>query len=301
MAAYNAEDASPTLFFSSIAPLPEYPGRVVQQEWLRDIAARDRRGHVALCCHDLDAAERHFSEALHLRQQAGASAHPGLPQAFGRLGIVALRRGDPMRAEAMFDLGLEIARALRSHLTPQDAMLLQNLGVAARRLGHLDEAEGHHAGALAIKVQALGWAHPSVAITLGSLGVLFLLQHRPTEALRHFERALKIALRVSGDRSTGVARWQLGRGCAHLQRGDHEQAERCFSAAIAVYELLPGARTPLASTRMHLADARWRRAPAEARHLAEAALSDYRASAHPDRRQLRRMQTWLEGHVEHAA
>jgi len=301
MAAFTAEDASPTLFFSPVAPRCEPLARGEHQDVLRAVAARNRRGHVALCSGDLDAAERYFREALDLRQNAGASAHPGLPQAFGRLGIVAFRRGDLTRAETLFELGLEVARALRPRLTRQDAMLLQNLGVTARRLGRLDEAEGRHAGALSIKVQALGWAHPSVAITLGSLGVLFLLQRRPGAALQHLARARDIAARVSGEGSTCAARWQLLCGCAHLQRGDHDRAERSFAAAVATYELLPGAKTPLAAARLRLATARWRLAPAAARRLAADALADYAASAHPDPRQLQRMRTWLESHVEQAA
>lgn len=301
MTACAAEDQSPTLFYSSVSPLLGHPRRGDQAEMLRTIAACNRRGHVALCNRDLDAAEQHFRDALELRQRAGASAHLGLPQAFGRLGVVAVHRGDLSRAETLFELGLEVARALRSRLTPADAMILQNLGVVARRLGRFADAESRHAGALSIKVQALGWMHPSVATTLGSLGVLSLLQRHPAEALERFKHALEIATSVSGERSTCVAQLQLGCGCAHVQLGRDDQAERCFAAAVAVYETIPGSSAPLARSRLHLADARWRRDPAGARRLAQATLTDHLTSAHPDPQQLRCMHTWLEGHVEHAA
>lgn len=301
MTMQTAEDLSPTLFFSPVSPLPAHAGHGEQAEVMRTIAARERRGQVALCSRDLDAAELFFGQALELRQRAGACGHPGLPQAFGHLGVVAVHRGDLTRAETLFELGLEVARAIRARLTPQDAMLLQNLGVVARRLGRLDEAEGRLAGALSIKVQALGWAHPTVATTLGSLGLLLLLRHRFEEALERFEQAQEITARTSGEHSTCMARWYLGSGSAHLQGGRHEQAEQCFAAAVAVYQSVPGAGAALARARLCLADARWPRDPANARRLAEHALADYLAGAHPELRQLRRIHTWLEGHIEQAA
>lgn len=301
MTAYTADDLSPTLFYSPVAPLREHAGHGERAGVLRDIAARERRGHVALCSRDLAAAELYFTQALELRQRAGAWAHPGLPQIFGLLGVVAARRDDLHRAGILFELGLEVARTLRTRLTADDAMLLQNLGVVARRLGELDEAESHHAAALAIKIEALGPAHPSVATTLGSLGALLLQRGRFAEALGHFERAREIAARVGGEGSTCVAQWQLGSGNAHLQLGQNLQAERCFAAAADVYEAIPGAATRLAKSRMHLAQARWYRDPRGARRLVEHALHEYMSGARSDQRQVCRMQTWLEAHIERAA
>ena len=301
MTAYTADDLSPTLFYSPVAPLREHAGHGERAGVLREIAARERRGHVALCSRDLDAAELHFTQVLELRQRAGAWAHSGLPHVFGLLGVVAARRDDLHRAGILFELGLEVARALRTRLTAEDAMLLQNLGVVARRLGQLDEAEIHHEAALAIKVQELGATHPSVATTLGSLGALLLLRGRFVEALAQFERARELAVRASGAGSTSVAQWQLGSGSAHLQLGHHAQAEFCFAAAVDVYEAIPGAATQLAKSRMHLAQARWHRDPCGARRLAEHALHEYMSGARPELGQVSRMQMWLQGHIERAA
>lgn len=278
---------SPTL---ASAALPRTRGADPVPESVQSL---DRRGYVALGSGELAAAEQHFRRALQRRQRASGAERQGLPQAFGRLGLVAVHRGDLEAAQSLFELGVELARALRPRLLVDDAMLLQNLGLA-RRCGRLDEAERLHAEALAIKVASLGWSHPCVATTLTSQGYLALLRRRCAEALDCFERARMILERADGELSPDLAHVLMGAGRAHLHLAQAAAAERAFAAALQIRERLLAPVAQRSRSRFALACARWPRAPASARALAERALRDYATSRRPDPRLLQRMRAWLE-------
>ncbi|PCC70519.1 Tetratricopeptide repeat-containing protein [Nannocystis exedens] len=291
-----ADDASPTLFFSPVSAPVAGPESPVDERDADDLAAEERRGQVALGNRDLVAAEQHFRRALQLRQRCGGVARLGLPQAFGRLGVVAVYRGDLDHAKALFELGLELARALRPSLGVEDATLLHNLGFIARRRGQLQEAESCFVGALAIKVRVLGWAHASVATTLTSHGSVLLRQRRAAEALAHLERALLIFERCSGEAGPGLALVLMARGEAHLLLGQRDAAERSFVDALAVVASMPAPAALLVRGHFLLARARWPRDPAAARASAlearRRALDDRRG--HPAR--VRVIDEWLAAH-----
>lgn len=212
-------DESPTLYFSPVSQLTEVRAFAADPELLRRISASDRRGQVALGSGDLAGAEACFAESLELRQRGGSAAQAGMPQAFGRLAVVALRRGQTQRARDLFELGLEIARALRTQLSADDAMLLQNLGYIARMAGDLDEAERCYASALSIKLLAVGERHSTVATTLCSQGMVLLRRGCPEAALAKFERAREIHEAATGTLSAGLGHVHMGTGSALLKLG----------------------------------------------------------------------------------
>lgn len=290
---HSPSDESPTLYFSPLSQLPQVRALAADPALLRQIAASDRAGQVALGSGDVAGAERAFAASLELRQRGNSEAQAGLPQAFGRLAVVALRRGQGHRARDLFELGLDIARALRTQLSVDDAMLLQNLGYIARMAGDLDEAERCYASALSIKLLAVGELHPTVATTLCSQGMVLLRRDLPAAALEKFARARQIHEAATGTLSAGLGHVHMGSGSALLRLGRFAEAERSFGQALAVHEALPVARTVIARSRFFLARARWHRDPVGARGLAEQALGEYSRDPRSDPRPLAIMRAWL--------
>ncbi len=291
---HSPSDESPTLYFSPLSQLPNVRVLADDPELLVRIAASDRLGQVALSSGDLAGAEAAFAVSLEMRQRGSSTAQAGLPQAFGRLAVVALRRGQGHRARDLFELGLEIARALRTQLSADDAMLLQNLGYIARMAGDLDEAERCYASALSIKLLVVGESHSTVATTLCSQGMVLLRRGCPAAALLKFERAREIHQAATGALSAGLGHVHMGAGSALLKLGRAAEAERSFELALSVHEALPAARTQIARSRFFLARARWHRDPASARELAEQAIGEYCQDPRSDPRPLAIMRAWLE-------
>lgn len=291
---HSSHDESPTLYFSPRSQLTHVRAFAEDRALLERITASDRLGQVALASGDLAGAERAFSEALELRQRGGGSAQAGLPQAFGRLAIVALRGGQVARARDLFDLGMEIARALRTQLNVEDAMLLQNLGFIARMVGDLEEAERCYASALSIKLGVVGEAHPTVATTLCSQGMVLLRRGCPAAALLKLERAREIHEAATGGVSVGLGHALTGIGSALLRLERFAEAESCFRRALAIHEAIPVGRVRVARTRFFLARAVWRRDPHGARELVAQAIQEYGQDPRDDSRPLDIMRAWLE-------
>src|SRR5688572_8161490 len=107
---YDTAEESPTMYFS---PVSTATRQDVLADVVAEIRALERRGQVALSSGHRNAAEELFREASALRQRAGGAALSGLPQTFGRLGLVAVHRGDLQQAQDLFELGLDLARAQR--------------------------------------------------------------------------------------------------------------------------------------------------------------------------------------------
>ena len=290
------DDELPTMFYSRFASaaMPE------EQRVPEAVQQLARRGYVALSSGDLDAAECCFQEASVL-QQADGPARSGMPQAFGRLGLVAAHRGDLPRAHDLFDLGLELARAQRTRLTAEDAMLLHNLGVVARMRGRHEEAARHYTGALAIKVAVLGADHPNVATTLAGLGFTLLQLRRPADALGHLERARRL-LSASTDASTLVmARALLGIGHAQLQLARPGPAELRMREALALAESLHATTAQLARHRFGLACACWYRDADAGLALAARALGEAHRARPRDERLSVQINAWLDRRTTRAA
>src|SRR5690606_5345468 len=79
-----------------------------------EVEELERLGQSALSEGRLDEAEAQFRRALQRRQGAGLGGQHGLPQAFGRLGMVAVARGDKEGARELFELGVDLARGVRA-------------------------------------------------------------------------------------------------------------------------------------------------------------------------------------------
>lgn len=298
----DLSDEPPTLFYSPVASTPIAHGDTHENRTqLAEADALDRLGYVALGSGRLDEAELHFQAALKARQEGGPAAHEDLPQAFGRLGLVATVRRDLPRARTLFELGLELARAIHQRLTAMDAMLLHNLGCIARARGVFNEAEDYFRGALGIKRTELGPAHPSVATTMASLGAVYLHLDCDERALALFQEARQIFERTWGGQSSGLARVLVGEGRVYLNTDRAAAAEARLRRALEIQEALLTPAAQLGRTRFLLARALFARDPVEARLTAERALLDHQCAAHPQSRATSMIRTWLEEHTSHAA
>ena len=165
---------------------------------------------------------------------AALADDPNQPDALHLVGLVALRRGDPRKAEAMIgqavafrpseaayhaslaqvcqvlgqvDRGIECCRAA-CRLQPDRPDYHYNLGLSLMARGDLDAAIDHLRGAIGLKPD-FAWAH-------NNLGNALLLKGEKAAALDHLRQAVRL------DPSSAQAHSNLG--SALLNLGEHHAA-----------------------------------------------------------------------------
>lgn len=193
---------------------------------------------------DFEAAERHYAQALELRERAFGTQDFRTAMARGDHAKAMQRRGLFREAEAEQRRSLAQLEAFLGPEHPQVAVEYNNLGITLRALGRLDEAEAASRHALRLREAALGPAHPEVATSWQNLGNVHFDQGRYEEAEVEHRRALELRRTIHGDQSVKVAdsHNNLG-GILHMQ-GRLEEAEAEHRVALRVREDLLGSDHP---------------------------------------------------------
>jgi DNA-binding SARP family transcriptional activator/Tfp pilus assembly protein PilF len=138
----------------------------------------------------LDEALRVYRRHLFLARQSGDDYQ--VAQAFGHIGAVRIRRGEPRQAIRLIQASLAVKR--RAGIRLGVAESLNDLGCAHRSLGHLAEAERLHRLA---REEATALGHVSIDnLTLNDLGLTLARAGRRSEALDTHEQALALATRT---------------------------------------------------------------------------------------------------------
>jgi tetratricopeptide (TPR) repeat protein len=150
---------------------------------------------------------------------------------------------------------LERAQASASDASDDDALaeVLKQLGSVLLLKGDIARAVREYQRSLAL-YEALGDVLGQ-ANSLNNIGAAFRRQSRLVEALEAYERSLAIRERI-GDQ-LGITHSRNNLGEVHFLRGDLEQAERNFSAAVTVAEAIRYvglARVGLGATRVERGD-----------------------------------------------
>jgi tetratricopeptide (TPR) repeat protein len=147
----------------------------------------------------LDEAIRIYRLHLFLARQSGD--HYQVAQAFGHIGAVRVRRGEPRQAVRLIEASLAVKR--RNGIRLGVAESLNDLGCAHRSLGHFAEAERLHRLA---RKEATDLGHVSIDIVaVNDLGLTLALAGRPAEALQAHEQALAHATRTANPYEQGRA------------------------------------------------------------------------------------------------
>jgi DNA-binding SARP family transcriptional activator/tetratricopeptide (TPR) repeat protein len=147
----------------------------------------------------LDEALRVYRRHLFLARQGGDAYQ--VAQAFGHIGAVRIRRGDPRQAIRLIQASLAVKR--RAGIRLGVAESLNDLGCAHRSLGHLAEAERLHRLA---REEATAIGHVSIDnLALNDLGLTLARAGRRSEALDTYEQALALATRTGNPYEQGRA------------------------------------------------------------------------------------------------
>jgi DNA-binding winged helix-turn-helix (wHTH) protein/tetratricopeptide (TPR) repeat protein len=215
----------------------------------------------------LDEAERYFDEARAKFEAIDRRAN--LAAAYGNLGILADNRRDYVTARRYYE------RALALYLTEGErageSAVYSNLAVIERKLGNMDAAATLQRRA--VDLQRRIGLNQMLVFSLAHLGEIERERGRWNEARAAIDESLQFAQLARdrlGEADALAARAALARDFERL-----DDAATDLRAAYSIYEDL-GNPAGLARTALRLIDVTKTGAPAEARALAEKALSHAR-------------------------
>ena len=194
-----------------------------------------------------DEAERLATQA----RDAAASADylRGQARAINNLGVIARRRGDPVRAVELFTRSLAIQQQRGD--AADIAMALNNLGfVYSTDLGDFEQSLQHHMEAVAIRERLNRPA--DLALSLNNIGVLYTSLGEHDRALEHLERALE--LREAHDSPLRAAGTLSNIGEVLLAEGDATGALERFRRVLELREAA-GARSAAVEARINVGHA----------------------------------------------
>lgn len=174
---------------------------------------------------DYEEVERLTTEELKIHR--GDSGYEA--SRLGRLGFVAVSRGDLDSAEKCFRDALEIER--RIGRAEGEAEQLANLGEIAHKRGDLDIAEAHFREALRIDRNLA--RHRAMASRLGKLGMIARERGDLDAAEQHFSDSLSIERSRGTLEGIAIDLGQLGN--IALERGDLDTAERLHRESLQMF------------------------------------------------------------------
>jgi len=215
----------------------------------------------------LDQAEQHFEAAREKYERIDRRAN--LAAAYGNLGILADNRRDFAKARHYYE------RALALYLTEGErageSAVYSNLAVIERKLGNMDAAAMLQQRAVDLQ-QRIG-LNQMLVFSLAHLGEIERERGNWSEAGAAIEESLKYA-QLARDR-VGEAGALAARAALAQEFEQFEDASADLRAAYHIYEEL-GNPVGLVHTALRLIEVTKAAAPADARALAETALSHAR-------------------------
>lgn len=190
-----------------------------------------------------DEAERHYTEALRLRE-ATPRARGSEWSSLNGLSMVRLRQGDPKQALRDGQAALASLESVMGSEHPYVAQVLNNIGAAAQMIGDYPRAHEYLLRALRIKRQALGEGHPELGSTLLNLGSVEWALGQHDDALHRYERSIEIRERALGPEHVTVADGLFNLGLSLMELARHTEALAHFRRAHALYRAAHGDRHP---------------------------------------------------------
>jgi tetratricopeptide (TPR) repeat protein len=155
---------------------------------------------------------------------------PGMGSTYHQLGLLAQRRGEVVEAERLYRLSLEIAE--RVGVQQGMASIYHQLGMLAQDRGDVAEAEQLYRQSLQIEERVGN--QPGMAISYHQLGVLAQLRGDVAEAERLYRQSLQIEERVGNQPGMASSYHQLG--MVAQDRGDVVEAERLYRLSLEIAE-----------------------------------------------------------------
>lgn len=194
-----------------------------------------------------------FARAFELFKVQRGPNHPMLGQMLGDIAGIYSRKGEHQLALETVKRALAILEANAER--PQAmAYTLSIKGEVLMNLGEYDEALRYLSRALSMDRETFGQQHRYVAGYLTSIGDVFARQARWTKAREHYEEALRIYGKSSGEEGSTRTLHGLGVVLGHLEQ--KEAAEKVLREAVRARRQ-DGTSEDVADSLFALADVLW--------------------------------------------
>jgi eukaryotic-like serine/threonine-protein kinase len=249
-----------------LAPLRDGPPPELEMDWS---SVLDALGQAYLATDRPDAAIEAWTAARE-GLPAGASSQRIAPL-LANLGAANVRANRYARGIELYEEALALV-----HDIPAWASAIRgNLAVVRRLSGDTEGAQQLQVQALEQATAIYGGDHPAVCNHLDELGILARLRGDHDEALDRLERARTIRTKHFGPDQPPVAETLTQIGKVWLAAGEPEKAAESLTKALAIRTEHRAAPIDLAETKLALAHALAKSAPARARDLAAEARTDF--------------------------
>jgi tetratricopeptide (TPR) repeat protein len=206
-------------------------------------------GSLTLQRSDPERARDFYRQALEVFPRPEDRRHPIAIAILGDYAVAFSRSGDYVRAEALQQEALPLAREVVGPQTMTVANILNNLATSQANLGHHRDAEETFRSSFDIHLALLGSDHWQTRNVARNIGRVLELQRRYAEALPWMDRARPQRSGAVDEDARGVQRAQRAQVLFRVGRREEALAEA--AAAVSGLERYRGADAP-----MRLAQAR---------------------------------------------
>ncbi|MDZ4700496.1 MAG: CHAT domain-containing tetratricopeptide repeat protein [Rhodothermales bacterium] len=197
---------------------------------------------------DLDAVERHFFDALRIRETLFGAESPRVAESHHHIGLYHHLKGDLEQAKAHYEQRLALTTALSVSDSMGIARTHNNLASIYSNLGNIDLALASHQQALQIRLAVLPVHHNDMASTYHNLGNVYLVLHDYEQSLRYFQQAITIREVLFGKTHIDIAGGYYSIARVHIYEEKYDRAIEYLDHALATLDTQQYMRHPL----MHL-------------------------------------------------
>ncbi|MBK8263019.1 MAG: serine/threonine protein kinase [Nannocystis sp.] len=228
---------------------------------------------------DLEAARRHYIEALAIAELQLGGEHPETAKIINNIAIIDKSAGDFESARRGYQRALAIRSRVHGRSHRDVAQSLFNLGNLLAANGHYEQALRHQEEALAIIREVAPDDVKEIGRLLYNIGVTYHVQGRFAAAVERYAEALPLTESVFGGDHPETAFPLTGLGTGLVELGRAEEARALLERALAIRTRRDVTPIDLGEIRFALARALPIAERARARELAQAARADYEANA----------------------
>ena len=194
---------------------------------------------------DLDTAEKHYREALAMRERAGAGDDKPSAKTLSDLGWVLVERARFDEATPIIERSLALREKLSGPESSDVADALTTLAYVFFKTGRFEDAATMLRRVVAINEKVDGPDSMPTANAINNLAVQLREMGKADEALAMYERTLAIQSKILGADHPELGSIHNNIAHVHQDKGDLAAAEREFRRALAIREKGFGEQHPL--------------------------------------------------------
>ena len=193
-------------------------------------------GYYSRLSGDLDKAEMHFMEALHLAQELWGATSSNTAIQLNNLGYLYMYKAEYEKSLPFLEKSLALNQDDQHTL----ASTIDNLGQLYGKLNQPEKAIEYYRKALKIRTEWLGPQHHRTAITLHNIGSYFSQKGNYEEALRYLNDSLEAKLTSLKPPNKTTADTLNALGMLHKEMGTTEEAIEYFTKSAQMYKAVVG-------------------------------------------------------------